>query len=49
MAAILIRDLIVKKRVLGLSYLLLLDLVVNPSLRNLVKEGAMVAKEFIKE
>jgi len=48
MAAILIRDLIVKKESPWLELFTPSRFVVNPSLRNLVKEGAMVAKEFIK-
>lgn len=48
MAAILIRDMIVKKESPWIELFTPSRFVADPSLRNLVKEGAMIAKEFIK-
>lgn len=48
MAGILIRDMIVKKESPWIELFTPSRFVADPSLRNLVKEGAMIAKEFVK-
>lgn len=48
MAAILIRDMIVRKESPWVDLFTPSRFVADPSLRNLIKEGTMIAKEFVK-